>query len=228
MAYAVAVSTYFYTFLVTVGNQSATSAAHITQVFSFASSLTSVIIGLIIYRTAHYKYFVTFGAVVYMIGYGLMIRYRQAGASTAALVGTQIMVGVGGGALNVPAQLGVQAAVNHQQVAAATAIFLTVFEIGGAIGAAIAGAVWTNTAYAKLVRYLPAASQGDAVTIFGSYLEAQAYPPGTPTRIAIDRAYSETYNILLIIGICISALLIPLSLGMKNLKLNEVSKDVPY
>ena len=72
-----------------------------------------------------------------------MIRYRSESSSTSQIVGTQIAVGIGGGMLNVPAQLGVQAAVPHSDVAAATAIFLTLLEVGGAVGAAISGAVWT-------------------------------------------------------------------------------------
>ena len=68
------------------------------------------------------------------MGIGLMIRYRSEGSSTSQIVGTQIAVGIGGGMLNVPAQLGVQAAVSHSDVAGATAIFLTILEIGGAVG----------------------------------------------------------------------------------------------
>lgn len=230
VAFAIAISTYFFTYLVVVQNKGLTAASNIQKVFSFASSLTSIIVGLLIYWTAHYKYFITVGACLYVVGYGLMIRYRAEGATTGALIGTQIAVGIGGGMLNVPAQLGVQAAVNHQQVAAATAIFLTIFEIGGAVGAAIAGAVWGSTAYAKLLRYLPAESVGDALTIFGSYETAVTYPMGSPTREAINRAYQETENILIIIAICIAALTIPLSFGMQNFKLNQVrlaSKTFP-
>ena len=58
--------------------------------------------------------------------------------------------------VNVPAQLGVQASASHQEVAAATAIFLTVLEIGGAVGNAISGAIWSHSVPEKLVRYLPA------------------------------------------------------------------------
>ncbi len=124
--------------------------------------------------------------------------------------------------LNVPAQLGVQASCSHGEVAAATAIFLTVLEIGGAVGSAISGAVWAANIPAKLTLYLPEATKGQATQIFGSIVVAQSFAMGTPEREAINRAYQETMHILLIIAVCVCIPLFPLSLMMKNYKLDEV------
>lgn len=151
-----------------------------------------------------------------------MIRYRREGSSTGSIVGTQIAVGIGGGMLNVPAQLGVQASVNHGDVAAATAVFLTILEIGGAVGSAISGSVWTANIPKKLALYLPPEAQADAISIFGNLTLAQSYPMGGPERTAINRSYQETMNILLIIAVCLAIPLFPLSLMMKNYKLDEV------
>lgn len=155
-----------------------------------------------------------------------MIRYRREGSSTGSIVGTQIAVGIGGGMLNVPAQLGVQASVNHGDVAAATAVFLTILEIGGAVGSAISGSVWTANIPKKLALYLPPEAQADAISIFGNLTLARSYPMGGPERMAINRSYQETMNILLIIAVCLAIPLFPLSLMMKNYKLNEVSSFV--
>lgn len=222
VAFAIAISTYFYAYITVSQGESPVAASNIQKVFSFASSLTSIVVGLLIYWTAHYKYFITFGACVYVVGYGLMIRYRAVGTTSGALVGCQIAVGIGGGMLNVPAQLGVQAAVSHQQVAAATAIFLTIFEIGGAVGSAIAGAVWGSQVQSKLRAYLPAESQGDFQQLFTNISAPLDYAMGTPTRIAVNRAYQETETILVIIAVCVAAVTIPLSFGMQNYKLNQV------
>jgi hypothetical protein len=73
---------------------------------------------------------------------------------------------------NVPSQLGVQASASHQEVAAATAIFLTVLEIGGAVGSAISGAIWTHNLPKKRALYLPPESQDQALAIFGSIVTA--------------------------------------------------------
>lgn len=217
---------YFYSYLQVVQDNSITAAGYITQTFSFTSTVSSIIVSLFIKYTRHYKYYITAGAAIYLMGIGLMIRYRVETSSTSQIVGTQIAVGIGGGMLNVPAQLGVQASVSHGDVAAATAIFLTILQIGGAVGSAISGAVWTANLPKKLSLYLPVEAQADAISIFGNLTLAKSYPVGGPERIAINRSYQETMNILLIIAACLAIPLLPLSLLMRNYKLDQVSADV--
>lgn len=217
------VQPYFYSYLQVVQNDSITAAGHITQTFTFTSTVSSIITGLVIKYTHHYKYLITAGGAIYLLGTGLMIRYRTETSSTAQIVGTQIALGIGGGMINVPAQLGVQASVSHGEVAAATAVFLTIVEIGGAVGSAISGAVWTKNIPKKLTLYLPLDAQADALSIFGNLTLAQSYPIGGPERIAINRSYQETMNILLIIAVCLSVSLLPLSMVMRNYELGQVS-----
>ncbi|KAL9050587.1 MAG: hypothetical protein Q9162_006545 [Coniocarpon cinnabarinum] len=218
---------YFQSYLLVVQDQSLTAAGHITQVFSFSSSVASVLVGLVIKFTGHYKYFITLGSCIYLLGIGLMIKYRTQGASVGSLVGTQIAVGIGGGMANVPVQIGVQASASHQQVAAATAVYLTVLEIGGAVGSAISGAVWSSNILSKLEQYLPPESRSEAATIFASITTAStSYPRGTPERAAIDRAYQETMRILLIIAVCVCVMPIALSFFMKNYQLDKMDQKV--
>lgn len=111
-------------------------------------------------------------------------------------------------------------------MAAATAIFLTIVEIGGAVGSAISGAVWTSNIPSKLAKYLPPDAQSDAALIFGNLTIAKSYMGGSPERLAIDRSYQETMDILLIIAACLAAPLIPLSLLMRNYKLDSIDQKV--
>ncbi|KAB2571875.1 Siderophore iron transporter mirC [Lasiodiplodia theobromae] len=225
MAFYLSVYPYYSSYLMIVQNKGITAAGHITQVFTFSSTVSSVVVSFMIRYTGHYKYFVTFGACVYMMGLGLMFRYRVDGASTATLVGCQIATGIGGGMLNVPAQLGVQASASHQQVAAATAVFLTILEIGGAVGNAISGAIWTNSVPKKLEMYLPADIKDQASLIYGNVtLASTGWAMGTPERMAINRAYQETMHTLLTVALCVSAPLIPLSLVMKNYSLDKMDQ----
>jgi hypothetical protein len=233
VAFYLSVFPYFYSYLIVVQGKSITAAGHITQTFSFTATVASIVVSFLIKYTAHYKYFITFGACIYLMGMGLMFHYRTFGASTGTLVGTQIAVGVGGGLLNVPAQLGVQASASHQQVAAATAIFLTIVEIGGACGSAISGAIWSSNVPKKLALYLPPNVNNQSLAIYGNLtLAASGWPVGSPEKDAIDRAYQETMSILLTVAMCLAAPLIPLSLLMKNYKLDQVGfcpmqKDIP-
>lgn len=218
---------YFFSYLRIVHSFSTTAAGHITQTFNFSSTVSSIVVSFFIKYTRHYKYFVTAGACIYLLGIGIMIRYRVQGSSIAQIVGTQIAVGVGGGMLNVPAQLGVQASVTHGDVAAATVIFLTLLEIGGAVGSAISGAVWSRNIPRKLALYLPPGAQADAAKIYSDLTIAiDLYPVGSIERVAINRSYQETMNILLIIAACFCAPLIPLSLLMRNYRLDRIDQKV--
>ncbi|KAG4432025.1 hypothetical protein IFR05_012489 [Cadophora sp. M221] len=226
MAFYLSVQPYFYSYLIVVQGESVTSAGRITQTFSFSSTVSSIIISFFIKYTKYYKPYVVFGTCIYIMGIGLMIRYRTMGVSTATLVGTQIAVGVGGGMINVPAQLGVQASTDHQHVAVATAVLLTCVELGGAVGSAISGAVWSKNIPAKLNLYLPEATKSNATAIYNSINNAVIYPMGSPTREAINRAYQETMHTLLIIAICVTVPILLLSLVMKNYKLDEMEQGV--
>lgn len=220
---------YFLSYLQIVQGKSIVTAGYITRVFTFSSTVASIVVSLIIKYTAHYKYYVTFGAVIYLMGMGIMLAYRNEDASTATLVGTQIAIGIGGGFLNVPVQLGVQASSSHQQVAAVTTVWLTLLEVGGAVGSAISGAIWSTYIPSKLQQYLPAENVGDYASIYQSILvsaDYTLYPTGSPVRIAINRAYQETMRYLLIGALCCAAPILPLTFFMKNYKLDQMDQKV--
>jgi SP family sugar:H+ symporter-like MFS transporter len=227
VAFYLSVFPYFQSYLQVVQGKSAITAGNITRVFSFASTIASVVVSLFIKYTGHYKYYVTFGSCIYIMGLGLMLAYRTENASTATMIGTQIAVGIGGGFLNVPVQLGVQAAASHQQVAAVTTVGLTILEVGGAVGAAISGAIWSTYIPQKLERYLPAdvpyAPIYASFTVAGNYT---AYPAGSPTRIAINQAYQETMRYLLIGALCAAVPILPLTFFLKNYKLDQMKQPV--
>jgi hypothetical protein len=226
VVFYLSVQPYFYSYLLVVQNQSITSAGHITQTFSFTSTIASITISLIIKYTKVYKPCIVVGTLIYILGIGLMIKFRTQGVPVGQIVGTQICLGIGGGMLNVPAQLGVQASTDHQHVAVATAVSLTSVEIGGAVGSAISGAVWGKNIPAKLREYLPGAAKRDAMAIYNSIDVATGYRMGSAERIAIDRAYQETMRILLIVAICVAVPLVPLSLMMGDYGLGRREQGV--
>jgi hypothetical protein len=229
VAFYLSIFPYYSSYLQIVQRKSVVASGHIVSTFSFTSSVASIVVSLMIKYTAHYKYYITFGGCIYLMGLGLIFQYRNEDASTGTLIGTQIAVGIGGGMLNVPTQLGVQASASHQQVAMATAVWLTILEVGGAIGNAISGAIWTSNVPGKLQSYLPPSAQADALLIYGNITMARdyvAYPPGSPERIGINRAYQETMKLLLTAAVVVASPIIPLSLLMKNYKLDQMDQKV--
>lgn len=222
MAFYFSVQPYLNSYLQVVQGYDVATAGRVTQTFSFTATIAAFGVSMLIKYTRQYRIYVTLGCVIYMSGLAMMLLYRGEGSSHALILGTQIIIGVGGGMVNVPVQLGVQASASHQEVAAATAMFLTSMEMGGAVGAAVSGAVWSSSVPKKLLQYLPEETKADAADIFGKLTKALSYPFGSPTRTAINRAYQETMNRLLILAVLVTIPLIPLSLVMENYQLDKV------
>ncbi|KAF8472118.1 major facilitator superfamily domain-containing protein [Kalaharituber pfeilii] len=215
---------YFYTWLQVVRNYTVTEAGNIANTFTFSSSTMSIIISLVIKYTGHYKWWMMSGIPLYVLGYGLMIAFRTSSATTAQIVIAQVFTGIGGGTINVPAQVGLQAACKHQDVAIATAMFLTFTSVGGAVGNAVTGAIWANLLPGYLRDALANTSAADQVNvIYGNYFAALSYPMGSPERIAINKAYSDVYRIQLIVACCAAVPMVPLGLWMKNYDLTKVN-----
>ncbi|KAI0115791.1 siderochrome-iron transporter MirC [Nemania sp. FL0031] len=216
LVFYISVQPYFYSYLLVVQHQSIQSAGYITQTFTFAATLTALLVSALIKYTARYKYLVIAGSAIYLTAVALMIPYRTEHSTVKALVGTQVALGIGGGMLNAPVQLAMQVSAaaedrrqkQKNQVAAAIAVSFTSLELGGAVGAALSGAVWTQLVPARLARHLPADVAGRARTIFGDVAIAgnyTLYPPASPARVAINRSYQETMRILVVIAVALCA-----------------------
>ncbi|EEP75905.1 siderophore iron transporter mirC [Uncinocarpus reesii 1704] len=224
LAFYFSVQPYLYSYLQVVQGQSVVTAGRVTQTFAFTSTIAAVAVSFFIKYSGRYRPFVTGGCFVYIGGLILMLLTHKEGSTVTKTLIIQTIIGLGGGLVNVPVQLGVQASASHQEVAAATAMFLTALEMGGAVGSAVSGAVWTSSVPKRLRNYLPPESQKDAEEIFGKLTKALSYPLGTPTRIAINRAYEETMGTLLTIAVCVTIPLIPLSLLMKDYRLDKMAQ----
>lgn len=228
VAFYLSIYPYYYSYLLVVEDLDITTAGRITQTFSFSSAITAFIISWLIKWTGNYKYFVIFGVCIYTLGMGLMLHYRQPDTSLAALIGCQITIGIGGGLVLAPAQLGVQASAERGQVAAVTAVFLTVLEIGGAVGNAVSGAIWSSYIPKQLTLYLPVDRQDQVALIYDSVTYAsEHFAQGTVERNAINHAYQDTMSVLLVIAICMAVPCIFLSLCMENYKLQEMDQRQP-
>ncbi|KAL4964681.1 siderochrome-iron transporter MirC [Aspergillus stella-maris] len=225
MAFYFSVQPYLYSYLQVVQGYDVGTAGRVTQTFAFTSTIAAFTVSLLIKYTRRYRVYVTCGCVIYMTGLLMMLLYRKEGSSWVQVLGTQVIVGAGGGLLNVPVQLGVQASASHQEVAAATAMFLTSMEMGGAVGAAISGAVWTHNIPRKLSLYLPEEYKSEAGAIFGKLTKALSYEMGSPARTAINRSYQETMDKLLVLALLATLPLIPLSLLMSNYKLDKMNES---
>lgn len=198
---------YYSSYLQVVHNQNIKNAGYIYNIYSIGSCFWSVVVAFIIRATKKFKYLaLCFGVPLYVMGTGLMIHFRQAHTDIGYVIMCQIFVAFAGGTLVICEELAVMSASPHQNVAAVLAFIGLFSSVGNGIGAAISGAIWTNTLPAELQKRLPEAAKANYLTIFGSLPTQLAYPWGSPEREAIIAAYSVTQRYMVIAGTCIMVL----------------------
>lgn len=202
----IAVQPYFYSYLLVALNLPVSLAGPITQSFSFASTLSALGASLLLRRTGPQpRLYILTGAALYTTAVALLLLTRTRHVSVPVLFAAQATLGTGAGLMHVATQLAVQLSCDRAHVGVATAAFLTVAEVGAAVGSAVSGAVWGRLVPGKLVAYLPEAAKGEAGRIYASVVVACSFAWGGAEREAIAMAYQETITVLLwvALGVCV-------------------------
>jgi MFS family permease len=190
---------YFSSFLQVVNNLSVTKASYVVNIYSIGSCFWALVVGVLIRWTGRFKWLALYlGVPVTILGVGLMIKFRQPDENVGFIVMCQIFIAFAGGTLVICEQIAVMAATSHQYIAVILAVESMFSSIGGAIGATIAGAIWTGTFPKKLAEYLPADAQADLTEIYESLDVQLSYEYGSETRNAIARAYGDSQRYMLI------------------------------
>lgn len=216
---------YFYSILIVVFRQSVTHATYITQIYTVGSCFCSLIMGVIIRFNGRLKWLALyFGVPLTVLGVGLMIHFRQPGVNIGYIVMCQIFIAFGGGILVICEQMTVMAVSLHQDIPQVLAVETAIANVGGSIGSAIAAALWTGIFPVKLAKYLPAESQADFATIYGSLDVQASYPDGSATRDAITRSYGDTQRIMLITATSLYSISIFSVLMWKDINVKKIKQ----
>ena len=78
-------------------------------------------------------------------------------------------------------------------MAITTAMVLLWTEIGGAVGSAVAGAIWTNTMPGKLAEHIPGANETVIAELFASITNVIAFPIGDPVHDGAIQGASSSF-----------------------------------
>ncbi|KAL6820234.1 major facilitator superfamily domain-containing protein [Trichoderma sp. SZMC 28015] len=199
-------NSFFSSFLQVVNDLNVTEASYVVQIYGLGSSLFSIATGVVIRYTGRFKAITLYGAIpLYTLFMGLMIYFRRPDMNVGYIIMCQIFISVAAGVVIITSQMAAMTAASHQYIAVVMAILSMFSSIGGAIGLTIAGAIWQAVFPIKLAEYLPPDEQANLINIY-SMLEVQlSYPVGTPTRIAIQRAYGDAQLMMLVAGTAIWA-----------------------
>ncbi|GLA64830.1 hypothetical protein AtubIFM56815_007684 [Aspergillus tubingensis] len=218
-------ASYFTSFLQVVYNTSLTQAGYIAAIFDLMDPIWLIGCGYLIRVTGRFKWLLMWAVPLYLLASGLMIYFRQPGFNIGYMCMCQIFLAVGGGTLILIEQVAVLAASRHEDYAAMLALLSTFGNLGGAVGASVSGAIWTNTLPQKLRELLPAETKDQWEEIYESLDVQLSYPVGSETRIAIQNAYAWSQRNMMIAGTAVMALSIAWVLMMKNIKIKD-NKDV--
>ncbi|KAM0421199.1 hypothetical protein ACHAPT_011091 [Fusarium lateritium] len=189
---------YFYYFVQVVYNLDISNTGYMTQIYNIGSCFWSVLFGIYIRYTKHFKYAcLFFGLPLMFLGAGLMIHFRGQDGDIGYVIMCQIFIAFAGGTLVIGEDMAVMASADRDGVPMMLALLNLFTSLGGAIGFAVANAIYTNTFPDALQDRLPQESLADWPTIYlGGSQTQMLYPPGNATREAINYAwgYSQKYN----------------------------------
>ncbi len=212
---------YFTSFLQGVNLVGVAEAGYISNTFNVVSGVLLFIIGYLIRRTGHFKWLLYVAVPLYTFTQGLMIYFRQPNQHVGYLVMCQVFISIAGSIFIIIQQVAIQAAVDHQHVAAVMALLYVTGTIGGAVGATVSGSIWTNTFRPALERLLPESALPDLDTIYGDLTTQLAYEPNTEERLAIQEAYAYAQTRMLAAG---TAVFILAFIGMFLIRNINVAK----
>ncbi|KAL3491111.1 siderophore iron transporter mirB [Aspergillus germanicus] len=193
-------NSYFSSFLQVVSNLGVAEAGYVGSTFQVVSGVLLFFVGYAIRRTGYFKWLLWIAVPLYIFAQGLMIHFRQPNQYIGYIVMCEIFISVAGACFILIMQLSVLAAVDHQHVASALSVLFISGGIGGAVGNAISGAIWTNTFLPSLQRELPESALPNVMTIYSSLPAQLAYPVNSPERLAIQRAYGYAQTRMLAAG----------------------------
>lgn len=223
---------FLYTVLVVGFDFSIKTATRITSLYSFTSVIIGPLLGVLVYYVRRLKMFIIAGTALFLVAFGLLIRYRgsPSGDGKAGVIGAQVVLGIAGGMFPYPAQASLQVFLRHENLATMTALYLATYNLGSAFGNAVSGAMWRQILPSKLDEGLGNINATLADAVFADPLSAAVtYPMGTPERTAIIHAIQQVQRYLCIVGICLCVPLIIFAISMRNPKLNNaqtLAKDL--
>ncbi|KAH6695375.1 siderophore iron transporter mirA [Plectosphaerella plurivora] len=212
-------------FLQVAGHYTPGAATRVDNTQRIAVNIGSLVCGFCLKYFKHTKPFIMLGAVIIVLANGIPIYLTNVNgttiASEAAFITSKTLLGVGRGFAQVSLQVSLQAALQHEYVAVATAVYLSSLGFGSSVGVTISGAMWNALLPSKLGAKFAAA---EARRIFGSIVVARGYAVGSVDRLAIDECYRQTQQTLAIASVCVSSVLLVLVWFSRNVVLEEEDK----
>lgn len=215
---------FLYTVLVVAVNQTAASATRIASLSSFVSVVGGFFFGLFVVKFRRLKGFIVFGCCMWMVAFGIMIHFRGNLASFSGFIGGQVLMGFGTSFFSYPVSVSMQSCTNHEHMAVIISLGFTVYRIGYSAGSAIAGAIWTQLLYGKLLKQIDDVALATAA-YSSPFTFILLHPWGTPVRDQVVHAYRDIQKILMIVSLIFCIPMIAAGLFLRDNKLGDIQSE---
>lgn len=212
-------------FYQTVRGHSATQSGVDMLALMITLALCSLLTGVIAKNTGHY-YPQTLIGPLFGIAGAAVLYFQRVDSSLGYQVGTQILIGMGTGAVIQMPILTVQANIEDRRLLAKATSFIVFSQrLGGGVGSSVSGAIVAAQFPIKVGQYLPAGS--DAARYARLTPEMAYQLPLGPQRDAILRALTRVISYVYVGGVPVFAvvwLLIIFTVRIKNIKTQKVTR----
>lgn len=201
----------FYNFVIVVYNLSVRDAGYMNQIYPVGSTICAVVFGVYVRHFNRFKWacFV-FALPLFLLGAGLMIRFRGQDSNIGYIIMCQIFISFGGTILTLGDEMAAMCVAGFGEIPMVISLLGLWSSLGGAIGTAVASAIYTSTFLKTLTNHLPADTLAYADEIYlGGYAIQMTYAVGSETRNAINLAWGQVQKKSSIASLCIMALAIP-------------------
>ncbi|SCV05099.1 LANO_0G18448g1_1 [Lachancea nothofagi CBS 11611] len=211
---------YLYPILIIGMNQTDLSATRISSLYSFVAAIFSPFMGFAVTRSSRLKPYLLGGCSLYFVTMGLFYYYRGDQGSAKGIIGAMIVWGFASCMLDYPVNVSLQSVTSHEHMATVTALGYTIFSIGGAVAAAVSGAIWTQLLYPKLVEFMGDTDLAEAA-YSSPYDFINDYPWGTPMRTALVEAYKHVQKYEVIVALVFTAPMLFLTFCLRDPELGD-------
>jgi len=182
--------------------------------------ITSIGSGQLISRTGHYKPFPVAGTGIMIVGLALL---STMGPHTTRLTASAFMfvLGLGLGLVMQVLVLAVQNAVDYKDLGVATSGATLFRSIGGSVGTAVLGSIFSNRLSAELASLLPGGAASKSLGA-GASLNTAALKRLPPTiHDAYLTAFTNALSTVFIVAACVAAVAFLLSWAIPELPLRD-------
>ncbi|KAI5476146.1 Major facilitator transporter-like protein [Pseudohyphozyma bogoriensis] len=169
--------------------------------FMLGSTITILVCGAIVGKTGRYWLFLIFGPVVSAVGTGLLYTINQ-DTRSAALIGFQIIAGIGNGAGGQNSLIAMQAEFASEPGLIGTATSMATFAqfLGATIGLGVAEAVFSSELSKNLLKFAPSITAAETAVVKLSPTDIYTSLPASLVD-PVRHAYAVTIDTVLLLGV---------------------------